>query len=213
MPCLSHRRHRPTLRWIRLLLFTLGTAALGNVGYSLVDARVFQANENFRLNQRVNDSHQALASARALDIPADPSVFRARARSRFAPGTALGRIEISRLDVAVIIAEGTDAETLQRAVGHVTGTALPGEPGNVALAGHRDTFFRALRNIREQDEITLITVSGSYRYQVDWTKVVAPEDVGVLNDYGGSILTLVTCYPFYYVGSAPNRFIVRAHRI
>jgi sortase A len=133
-------------------------------------------------------------------------------RNTVALGSALGRIEISRIGLAVIIAEGTDEKTLQRAVGHITGTSLPGEQGNVALAGHRDTFFRELRNIRQDDEVTLTTPGGSFSYRVDSIKVVAPENTAVLNDSGESILTLVTCYPFYFVGPAPKRFVVRAHR-
>jgi sortase A len=112
-----------------------------------------------------------------------------------------------------MILEGTDEQTLRRAVGHFPGTALPGQPGNVAIAGHRDTFFRALRNVRHDDEITLTTLNGSYSYLVDSAQVVAPEDTQVLDDSGGKVLTLVTCYPFYFVGPAPKRFIVRAHRI
>ena len=106
-----------------------------------------------------------------------------------------------------------DEGTLRRAVGHIRGTPLPGQRGNVALAGHRDTFFRGLRDIRVNDEITLTTLSGSYNYRVDSTKVVKPEETEVLEDDGDDILTLVTCYPFNFVGSAPSRFIVRARRV
>lgn len=112
-----------------------------------------------------------------------------------------------------MILEGTDDRTLRRAVGHIPGTPLPGQPGNVAIAGHRDTFFRALRNVRKDDEITLMTLEGSYRYRVDSISVVGPEDTQVLDNSGSDILTLVTCYPFYFVGPAPRRFIVRAQRI
>jgi len=111
-----------------------------------------------------------------------------------------------------MILEGAEEGTLRRAVGHIRGTPLPGQRGNVALAGHRDTFFRGLRKIRVNDEITLTTLSGSYRYRVDSTKVVEPEETEVLED-DGDILTLVTCYPFNFVGSAPRRFIVRARRV
>ena len=127
-------------------------------------------------------------------------------------GSPLGRIEISTIGLAAMILEGTDDGTLRRAVGHIPGTALPGQEGNVAIAGHRDSFFRGLRNIHKDDEITLTTLNGFYRYRVDSTKVVEPEDIGVLDDSDVAILTLVTCYPFYFVGSAPQRFIVRAHR-
>ena len=112
-----------------------------------------------------------------------------------------------------MIMEGVDPRTLRRAVGHIPGTPLPGQPGNVALAGHRDTFFRALRNIHEGDEITVQVLSGLYRYRVDSITVVDPEDKQVLNNSDGEILTLVTCYPFTYLGAAPNRFIVRAHQL
>jgi sortase A len=112
-----------------------------------------------------------------------------------------------------MVLEGVDRRTLRRAVGHIPGTPLPGQPGNIALAGHRDTFFRALRNIHEGDEITLQTVSGLYRYRVDFTKVVDPGEMRVLDNSNDAILTLVTCYPFSYLGPAPKRFIVRAHKL
>jgi len=126
--------------------------------------------------------------------------------------SALGRIEISSIGLAAMILEGTDQTTLRRAVGHIPGTPLPGRSGNVAIAGHRDTFFRPLRNIRKDDEIKLATLNGSYVYRVDSTRVVEPENIQVLEASDEAILTLVTCYPFNFVGSSPKRFIVRAHR-
>jgi sortase A len=126
------------------------------------------------------------------------------------PEQLLGRLRIPRLNVTAMVREGADSATLRRAVGHIPGTALPGHAGNVALAGHRDTFFRALRNIKKDDTIDFETESGTYQYVVESTKIVAPRDVGVLAASRDKSLTLVTCYPFYYVGSAPKRFIVRA---
>jgi len=128
-------------------------------------------------------------------------------------GQLVGRIEIPRLGLSVIVAEGTGDATLRRAAGHIEGTALPGKSGNVGIAGHRDTLFRPLRNIRQDDVITLTTLQGLYRYRVVSTKVVSPYDVAVLNPDGREILTLVTCYPFFFIGPAPDRFIVRAKRI
>jgi sortase A len=125
----------------------------------------------------------------------------------------IGRIEIARLGLSVMVVEGDDGKTLRRAAGHVPGTALPGQPGNVGITGHRDTFFRPLRNIQLDDVITLTTLQGEYRYRVVSTEVVSPEDVAVLEPTGGEILTLMTCHPFYFVGAAPNRFIVRAERV
>jgi sortase A len=109
--------------------------------------------------------------------------------------------------------EGTSSKTLRRAAGHIAGTSLPGQPGNIGISGHRDTFFRPLRHIERNDLITLTTVSGEYRYRVLSTSVVGPDDVAVLEPGADEILTLVTCYPFYFVGPAPNRFIVRAQRV
>ncbi len=127
--------------------------------------------------------------------------------------SVIGRLEIPRLNLAVMVREGADEGTLSRAVGHIPGTALPGNIGNVGLAGHRDTFFRALRNIRADDVIDLETTAGTYRYVVNSTRIVTPRDVRVLRASGGETLTLVTCYPFYYVGSAPKRFIVHATQV
>lgn len=129
------------------------------------------------------------------------------------PDGLIGRIEVQRLGVSVVVAEGTEKPTLGHAAGHIVGTGFPGEIGNIGIAAHRDTFFRPLRNIQRDDIITLTTLRGEYRYRVVSTKIVDPYDIAVLNSDGTEILTLVTCYPFYFVGSAPNRFIVRAARV
>jgi sortase A len=124
----------------------------------------------------------------------------------------VGRLEIARLGLSVMVVEGVDDIDLKRAVGHIPGTALPGESGNVGIAGHRDTFFRPLRSIQLDDTITVSTLQGASRYRVVSTNVVRPEDIQVLYPTGRDSLTLVTCFPFDYVGSAPKRFIVRADR-
>ena len=129
------------------------------------------------------------------------------------PDGLIGRLEISRLGISVIVTEGTSSQVLRRAAGHIAGTRLPGENGNVGISAHRDTFFRPLRNVRQNDIVAMTTPSGSYQYKVVSTKIVPPEDTSVLNDSDSEVLTLVTCYPFYFVGAAPQRFIVRAERI
>jgi LPXTG-site transpeptidase (sortase) family protein len=125
----------------------------------------------------------------------------------------IGQINIPRIGLAAIIVEGSDDRSLRLGVGHISGTALPGEQGNIALAGHRDTFFRSLRKIRPNDEIRLTTFNNSATYRVDWVKVVGPGDTEVIKPHSSSLLTLVTCYPFYFVGAAPERYIVRAHQV
>jgi len=132
---------------------------------------------------------------------------------RLKPLALIGTIAIPRLHLNLVVREGVNDETLRRAVGHIPSTALPGQFGNVALAAHRDTFFRPLRDIRRGDDITVQTLNGVYRYQVESIRIVPPQDTWVLNASSRPELTLVTCYPFYYVGSAPKRFIVRAVQI
>jgi sortase A len=128
-------------------------------------------------------------------------------------GAILGHLEIPRLGLSAAVLQGTDSRTLRLGIGHIPGTAIPGSPGNSAIAGHRDTFFRALKNIHNGDEIELQTAGASTRYLVDWARVVAPGDISVLDPTRDSVLTLVTCYPFYFIGAAPKRFVVRAHVI
>jgi sortase A len=129
------------------------------------------------------------------------------------PGGLIGRIEIPRVRMSVAVMEGVDTTTLRRAVGHIPGTAMPGEPGNVGFAGHRDTFFRLLKDLKIEDEIQISTGKGSFTYQVESLTIVDPENVGVLAPSGENVLTLVTCYPFYFVGPAPKRWIVRARQM
>jgi sortase A len=208
-------RTQSFLRWSRYLFFIIGILALGYVGFAQLDTTLYQAYQTWRFERALKGSKPAIGSVELLHpspLPALAEADRARVESAAPAGSPLGRIEIRTIGLAAMIAEGTDRRTLRRAVGHIPGTALPGQQGNIAIAGHRDTFFRALRNIRKDDEITLTTLDGSYRYRVDFTKVVEPEDIAVLDHSDDAILTLVTCYPFYFVGPAPKRFIVRAHR-
>jgi sortase A len=112
-----------------------------------------------------------------------------------------------------MVVQGDSPANLRRAVGHLSKSALPGEWGNVALAGHRDTFFRPLRDIRLGDEIRFTTSLRSFEYVVESIEVVAPTDIRVLESSTGHDLTLLTCFPFYYVGPAPKRFVVRAREV
>jgi len=179
--------------WTQRILFAGGILMLGYCGFVLLDTWVFQRQENAALERF---APQAML--------ASPAVV--------GPDGLIGRIQIERLGISVILLEGTSNKTLRHAVGHIAGTALPGQSGNVGIAGHRDTFFRPLRNIESDDLIMLTTPRGEYRYRVVSTKVVSPDRIEVLNSDNTEILTLVTCYPFYFLGSAPNRFIVRAVR-
>ncbi len=133
--------------------------------------------------------------------------------SRAESEAVLGRIEIPRLQIQAIVAEGSDARTLERAVGHVSSTASPGSPGNCGLAGHRDTFFRGLGRVRADDLVRFVTPERTFTYQVEWSRVVEPRRVDMLDSTSAPSLTLVTCFPFRFVGRAPRRFVVRARQI
>jgi sortase A len=189
---------------LEALLLVIGVACLGYYAIVSIEARLYQDIENRELDMILSSAPSVPSSPRGASSPG------ARAPALPTPGSAIGRIEIPRLGVSAIIRAGSDARTLELAVGHIPGTALPGQIGNIGLAGHRDTFFRRLRNIRADDDIRVVTPSGTFTFKVDTTTVVSPKDTWVLNPTRTPTLTLVTCYPFTYIGSAPQRFIVHA---
>jgi sortase A len=125
----------------------------------------------------------------------------------------VGRIEIPRVGVSAVILQGVDDATIRRAVGHFPETPMPDQPGNMALAAHRTTDFHGLRDIRPGDLVSIVSPKGTFQYEVERTWVVLPEDVSVLDPSREKVLTLVTCFPFDYRGSAPERFIVRARSV
>ncbi len=175
------------LRWSRLALFVAAAGLLGDCMFVLANTWMIHRQAKLEFTQP-------------------------RSAPVAATGELVGRMEIPRLMLSVAVAEGTDAATLRRAAGHILGTALPGQPGNIGIAGHRDTLFRPLRHTLKGDVITLVTSQGEYHYRVVSTRIVNPTDIAVLKADGHEILTLVTCYPFYFIGPAPDRFIVRAER-
>jgi sortase A len=127
-------------------------------------------------------------------------------------GEIVGRLEVPRLGLSVIVAEGDDDQTLDVAAGHLPDTPLPWLPGNSAVAAHRDSYFRPLKGIRPDDDLRLTTAQGTFTYKVKRVSIVRPEDLSVLRATEVPTLTLITCYPFAYIGHAPKRFIVQAER-
>ncbi len=170
------------MRWIRRSLLLIGFVALSYVAESAIDSEMCQ-----------------LQARRAFDEKQEKR-----------PEGTIGKIEIPRIGLSAMIAEGTEWATLRRAIGHIPGTAFPGETGNAAVAAHRDTFFRGLRNISRGDAIDVTTDRGVFRYVVESTEIVKPNDVSVLQPGQSQELTLITCYPFFWIGPAPKRFIVHA---
>jgi sortase A len=185
------------LRWSQRILFITGIFAFGYVGFTLLDARLYQASAKRSLEDQIQ------LERKPHEIQPKPAIR---------PGDVLGRLDIPRLGLSVAVLQGTGPRMLRLGTGHIAGTPLPGEAGNSGIAGHRDTFFRGLKDIRKNDEIQFQTATGLSRYAVDWVKVVAPDDLSVLAPSTESALTLVTCYPFYFVGPAPKRLVVRARK-
>ena len=128
-----------------------------------------------------------------------------------ARGTVLGHFDVPRLGLSYVLLEGTDTRTLDRSLGHVEGTGLPGSAGNISIAGHRDRHFRKLEWIQRDDQIVLTSRGGAlFVYRVEWSRVFKPGDIQVLDESYGPAITLITCFPFEYVGAAPLRLVVRA---
>ncbi len=192
---------RLILRCIRYLLITCALALLAYCGFVLIDARIFQQGEERQLDQLLTAPAK---SVRPVSLESSLPI---------ATSGLIGRMEIPRIGLSAIVMEGTSTATLRHALGHISGTPLPGQPGNASISGHRDTFFRPLRNIEPNDVITLSTTRGEFRYRVLSTRIVDPSDMAVLDPGEGETLTLITCYPFYFVGPAPKRYIVRAERV
>jgi sortase A len=200
-PRAARRRTSRAASWLESFLWTVGCAALGYCAFIWGSAQYDQAQGNRLLDQ-----------GRFIE-KVQPDEKHPEIKRRPPAGSLVGRIEIPRLKLSAVIFEGTDDTTLDRGVGHLTGSPTPGEPGNLVLAGHRDTFFRPLKKIREGDEIDVTGADGVSRYRVEFTQIVAPEATEVLRPTGGSTLTLITCYPFRFIGNAPDRFIVRGQKV
>lgn len=193
---------------------------MGAAGTTIVESHVYQEVES----EAFDRARESRTFREAVPASEEPLGFPSTPASDLAPALApdlasdpvpapivIGRLEIPRLGIRAMVREGVDRETLKVAVGHIPGTALPGETGNIGLAAHRDTFFRALRDVRKGDLMRLTTLDGSETYRVETANVVDPAQVGVLAGTNGTrSLTLVTCFPFDFIGAAPKRFVVAA---
>ena len=184
----------PVMKWVERGLMTIGVGCLGWFGIEQVQATAYQREQQVMLNRMLSK--------------ATPNVVAA-----VAPMAGLvGKIDVPRLRLSAAVIEGDDETALRVAIGHLPDTPLPWEPGNSALAAHRDTFFRPLKDIAVGDLIRVTTPRGLFEYRVRDSLIVNPEDVWVLEPTNGQTLTLITCYPFSYIGHAPKRFVVRAER-
>lgn len=187
----------PARKWIAGSLIAVGVGCLGWCAIVVTKRPCISATAQMLLDQ-------------VLREPAPPSI--APRPDRIGPGGLVGAIDIPRLHLSATVIEGDDDSALKLAVGHLSETPRPWEDGNSAFAAHRDTFFRPLKDVAVGDAIRVTTPHGEFEYRVRETLIVNPEDVWVLDSTARPTLTLITCYPFSYVGHAPQRFIVRAER-
>ena len=195
------------LRWAERLFVIAGAALLIWCAVLLIDARVSQ-----RVARRSLET-AAIADRPALAPTADETTAVPPRDPTVRPGSAIAALSIPRVHLSAVVLHGSDAQTLRRGPGHVEHTALPGDAGNVVIAGHRDSFFRPLRHVQRGDDIFVETPAGRFHYRVTSLRVVNPHDLSVLEPTDDATLTLITCFPFWVLGNAPDRFVVRAARV
>jgi sortase A len=201
----------------RYWLLIVGVVCLGLYSYAFVERVLYQTYQGWEFDRAQDRRASAIFVANDPTAPVG-QVLRASLRSlpsrqEPSPAGVIGRISIPRLHLSAMVREGVDTNTLLLAVGHIPATALPGEAGNIGLAGHRDTFFRGLKDLRTTDEIQFSTLGGNFRYVVESLVIVEPDNAAALAPSTGNVLTLVTCFPFSYIGNAPKRFVARAIQV
>jgi sortase A len=172
-------------------LLGVGLGCLGTYGYATLEARLIQRDQVARFERA--------AAVRQPYVPAT--------------GSLVGMLDVPRLRMSAPVIQGDDDEALKASAGHLPDTPLPWQPGNSAIAGHRDGLFRPLKGVKVGDEITFRTTGDALHYRVTATAIVQPDDLSVLEPRARDALTLITCYPFSFVGAAPQRFVVHAERV
>jgi sortase A len=205
-------------RWIEVALLSSGLGVLAVVGVSRLDSAL--ASRAALKSFETMDSSNSSSIRNAEQVSGEPANDLASGNENLGrahkedvserSGVPITVLQIPKIHLAVPLLDGTDASTLNHAVGRIRGTARPGEKGNIGIAGHRDSFFRGLKDLKLGDEIELRRGKATDTYIIDEIQIVTPDNVGVLRARKLPSLTLVTCYPFYYIGSAPKRYVVMA---
>jgi sortase A len=205
----SARVHRllPATKYAEVALWTVAGLSFGYCSVAYASAAVHQHRAKVVLDATRVKNGEALTSASASAIPSLTDASQTSAGPDYG---VLGTIEIPRLNISSIVEEGVDSSTLWEAVGHLPGTAIPGQNGNSALASHRDTYFRGLGEVQTGDLIVFRSPTANFNYRVESTRIVDADATDALPDSATPTLSLITCYPFHYVGPAPKRFIVTA---
>jgi sortase A len=208
--------HSSLMRFAQRFFLGVGFVMLAYAGGMVVYAELYQRSQSSKFEHQIAMLELAKAAAdepRGMQAPRGVTIEEVVAESvDLSEGGVIGKLEIPQIGISVMVFHGVNKQTLRAGAGHVPGTPLPGADGNSAIAAHRDTFFRKLKGIRAGDRIEFLSVRGTAQYVVDSTEIVEPADTHVMESRGRPELTLISCYPFYFVGSAPHRFIVHATR-
>lgn len=209
----GRERAARALLWSERALVAVGLTCLILWASACAQRSLYQASEKIRFEDSIRQALTAEGHDQSEWSVQRISAYLDSRDLRVDSVEALGRLTIPAAGVSVMVLDGTDEAVLDRAVGRIPGTAQIGEEGNLGIAGHRDGFFRGLRHLEAGDELELATPDGVTRYRVSTLRVVEPEAVEVLDPTPTATITLVTCFPFYYVGSAPQRFIVHGEQV
>jgi LPXTG-site transpeptidase (sortase) family protein len=214
---------RTLLHWAADLLMLAGSAGVMVFAWSLLDGAYYQHAQKIQFESQIAGGDAGLAEQVSLVDPHPLSnnqpTFPFQVVPQFVPTPQkprgrdpllIGELEVPRIGLSVMVREGLDAATLRRAVGHVPSTALPGQAGNFVVMGHRDTFFRPLRELEKGDTVQIATARGRFAYVIESLEVVEPEGITLSAAASEKVATLITCFPFNYVGTAPRRFVARA---
>jgi sortase A len=197
------------------LLIFAGIASILVFAWALLDGAYYQYTQKVQFEAQVADVDPGMAKEISVPGPRPQS----NTRYRLLPGLPkfpardpllIGKLEVPRIGLSVMVREGVDDATLRRAAGHLPSTALPGEPGNLVILGHRDTFFRGLRELEQGDAVTVSTTRGHFTYQIESIQVVEPDSIDLAAPASEAVATFITCFPFKYVGPAPQRLVARA---
>jgi len=207
---LVHVMRRP-LAWLSNLLLLGGSIAILAGGWALLDGKLYQSVQKRQMEEVVNEGvDRGAVTPAAAPQPVSPLSVLSKSLLPKRDPLAIGELTIPRLDLDVVMREGVDEPSLRKAVGHLPSSAFPGQAGNVVLLGHRDTFFRPLRGILRGDRIRVRTVGRSFNYYVESVQVTEPDWPASVERTREPVVTLITCFPFDYIGPAPRRFVVRA---
>ena len=197
---MSVERDGLSSRWTERILMAVGIACLAWYGAVSLHAVVHQRQQRAALERFLEATPRRLNRGSSAPVKAKP-------------GDLIGLLEIPRIRLSAVVVEGDDDRALITSIGHLPDTPLPWQGGNSAFAAHRDTFFRPLRDIQIGDALRISSVNGYLEYRVRQMLVVGPNDVWVLDPTHQAMLTLITCYPFGYIGHAPERFVVHAEQV